>query len=116
MRRRDVQYEPVRDALLSVLAAVLLLWSATLSNAPAPAKAGPKMWGNYELTFAGPGNGVGKAIGNPAGVKIDGTMTDPHGNKITFSAAKLDMDRSTYHFKGTGMLDNSPATISGRRV
>jgi hypothetical protein len=114
VRRREFKFEPARDALLSVLAATLLLWAAVISNRAAPSVAPPKIHGKYELTFAGPGPGSGTAVVTPNAVKIDGTMTDAQGNEITFSATKLPIDRSTYHFKGTGMLGNSPATITGR--
>ena len=114
MRRRDFKFEPARDVLLSVLAATLLLWATVISKNPRPSVAAPKIHGRYELTFAGPGPGRGTAQVTPNAVKIDGTMKDAQGNEITFLAAKLPIDRSTYHFKGTGMLGNSPATITGR--
>ena len=114
MGRRDLKFEPARDALLSVLAATLLLWAAVIPKSATPSVAPPRIHGKYELKFAGPGPGRGTAVVTPNAVKIDGTMKDAQGNQITFSAAKLPIDRSTYHFKGTAMLGNSPATVSGR--
>ena len=114
MRRRDFKFEPARDALLSVIAATLLLWAAATSNSVTPGVAGPKINGDYALTFGGPGPGSGTAKVAGKNVWIEGTMKDAQGNTIAFSATKLTIDRSTYHFKGTGMLGNSPANIAGR--
>jgi hypothetical protein len=114
VRRRDHKFEPARDALLSALAATLLIWAAATSRTANPGAAPPKINGNYELTFGGPGRGSGTAKVAGKNVNVDGTMKDAQGNEIVFSATKLTIDRSTYHFKGIGMLGNSPVTITGR--
>ena len=114
MRRRDFKFEPARDVLLSVLAASLLLWAAVLSKTATPGVAPPKINGKYNLIFGGPGPGTGTAKVAGKNVSLEGTMKDAGGNEIVFTATKLSIDRSTYHFKGTGMLGNSPAEVTGR--
>jgi hypothetical protein len=99
--------------VIATLFAALLVFAGVV-GLRSPSKAGPKMNGAYDVQFAGCGTGTGKAVVTPKKVKIDGTITDKAGNVLTFSAAKLDIDMSTYHFKGEGTLEGSLVNISGR--
>jgi hypothetical protein len=112
---RAHRLESARDSLLAVLAAGLLLWAASVTLRT-PATPPPRVYGVYTLTLAdaGGGGGTGKAIITPRMVKIDGTVVDGQGNSVDFSAAKLDMDMSSYRFRGTGSLGGVAVTVSGR--
>jgi hypothetical protein len=113
-RRRIEMFETWRDGVLVAVVAALLVCAGVVGFRMSPSKAGPKMNGRYEVKFAGCGTGTGSANVNPNFLKIDGTMQDPVGNVLTFSAKKLDFDASTYRFKGDGTLDGIPAKVSGR--
>jgi hypothetical protein len=115
-RRRIEIFETWRDGVLAIVVAALLVWAGVVGSRIAPSKAGPKMNGTYEVKFAGCGSGTGKAVVNGGGkrVTITGTLTDASGNVLPFNADKLDIDGTTYHFRGEGTLDGSPVTITGR--
>jgi hypothetical protein len=115
-RRRIELFETWRDGLLATVAAALLIWAGAVvvGSRLSPVKAGPKMNGAYDVMVAGCGTGTGKAVVTPKMVKIDATLTDKSGNVLALDAKKLDIDTTTYHFKGDGTLDGIPCTISGR--
>jgi hypothetical protein len=115
-RPRFVNFDRTRDVIACVMAAALLLCAWRPATTPvANAAAPPRLHGAYKLTFVAlQGAGAGTAVVNPKWLKIDGNITDARGNKIAFSAPKLDLDRSTYRFTGTATVGGSPAKISGR--
>ena len=113
-RRRIDLFETWRDGVLATLAAALLICAGVVGYRMSPSKAGPKINGAYDVMVAGCGTGTGKAVVTPKMVKIDATLTDKSGNVFTLSAKKLDIDMTTYHFKGDGTLEGVPCTISGR--
>jgi hypothetical protein len=117
-RRVSHPAEVVRDVILIALVALALLWPPLASPSDErrfdPGAAPPRVNGAYKVSFAGPGVGSGRAVVNPNRVKIDGTLTDAQGNETAFDAPDLEMDRSTYRFKGTGTLGGVALTVSGR--
>jgi hypothetical protein len=111
--RRHISFQLVRDVLLCVASAVVIIWSASLA-ARAPAAAPPRINGAYELAGSGPNTVNGQAVVSAQRVRITGTVTDGSGSGIPFSAPDLAIDRSTYRFTGTGTLGSTTATVSGR--
>ena len=111
-RPRTLSFEAVRDTLLVVLLAGLLIWAGSVTLR-APANAPPRINGKYTVTFAGDLTGQGKAVVTPKKVKIDGTFVDEQGNNVKFSS-QLDIDASSYRFQGSGSVGAAAATISGR--
>jgi hypothetical protein len=116
-RRRQFRFETVRDALVVVACAALLLCAGlfvVVRPPPVDPAAKPNPNGAYWLTLAAQGRGTGKAVVTAKKVRIDGTLDDGRGNLLTLSAPKLAIDSSTYRFSGTGTLNSSTVNISGR--
>ena len=112
-RVRQLPFETLRDAVVVVGCAALLVWAAVLAGR---AQSAPKYIpnGKYDLILVGIGSGTGTAHVAAKKVKIDGTLDDGHGNTLTLSVPKVPLDNTEYRFTGTGTLNGAPVNISGR--
>jgi hypothetical protein len=78
-----------------------------------PAK-GPsaKVRGTYALKIAGYYRGSGEAHASGSGIKINGKVEDPKGNRYTLTSKQLEVTND--RFRGTGTLNSLQVEIDGR--
>jgi hypothetical protein len=89
--------------------AALLLWGIVVAGRTSLA-AKPNPNGAYDVIVAGDSNGKGRAVVNAKSVKIDATLDDG----TVLSASKLPIDNSTFRFSGTGTVNATVVSVSGR--
>lgn len=94
-----------------------MIWGIIVAGRASVAPPKPNPNGAYKVIVAGGGggSGSGKAVVSASKfVKLDATFDDGNGTTLVLSASKLALDNSTYRFSGTGIVNSTAVTISGR--